>query len=75
MFSAAAFFDSPKLIIFAELTSPAANFKSDRPQIRPPKMQFGIFYRHPNSKNYGTFPRDFLDSPKPSYQRIKYRIC
>ena len=43
MFSAPALFDSPKLIIFAELTSPAANFKSDQPQIRTPKMQFGFF--------------------------------
>jgi hypothetical protein len=31
MFSATALFDSPKLIIFAELTSPVANFKSDQP--------------------------------------------
>ena len=42
MFSAWSLLDSPKLIIFAELTSPAANFKSDQPQIRTPKMQFGF---------------------------------
>ena len=75
MFSAPALFDSPKLIIFAELTSPAANFKSDQPQIRTPKMQFGIFHKHPNSKNYGTFPRHFLSPQKTYRPSIKYRKC
>ena len=64
MFSAWSLFDSPKLIIFAELSSPAANFKSDQPQVRTPKMQFGIFNKHPNSKNYGAFPRAFLSPQK-----------
>ena len=36
MFSARNLFDTSKLIILAELTSPAANFNSHQPQIRAP---------------------------------------
>ena len=43
MFSARNLFDSPKLIILAELTSPAANFNSHQPQIRAPGCNWLFF--------------------------------
>ena len=49
MFSAWNLFKTPKLIILAELSSPAANFNTYQPQNRPPRMQLGFFFGQPNS--------------------------
>ena len=43
MFSAWSLFNTPKLIILAELTSPAANFNSHQPQIRAPGCNWLFF--------------------------------
>ena len=37
-------------------------------------MQFGICVGQPISENYGTFPRTFLGSPKPSRSALNIGI-